>query len=221
MKELLELLGEEMYTQVMAKMNGHKLIIDTGDLVPKKDWIPKTVMAEKETKWKEQLEERTTEMSSVQEKLKAAEGQPEKLAEIQKLMVENEAKFKENDKRNKSELDKALKTHAVELTLKDADCMHSDLLVPKVDLSSVVLIDGKYVVPEAVVTGLKEKYKENFGKITPHGDPSPKDPDNPSPKQANLVELNKSLKDAMDKGDSNGAVAFRRLITEAEKAQRK
>jgi len=219
--EVQELLGEELYTQVKAKLNGHKLIIDTGDLVSKKDWVPKTVMAEKEQKHKEQLEERTASLTSVQEQLKAAEGSPEKVAEIQKKMVETEAKFKEKDKASKAELEKISKVHAIELTLKDADCLHSELLVPKVPLESVVLVDGRYVVSDATITGLKEKFKENFGKITPHSTPSPTDPQTPSPKQANLVDLNKSLKDALDKGDSLGAVRYRRLVTEAEKAQRK
>ena len=220
MDELEKLLGEELHTQVTAKLNGQRLILDTGDLVSKKDFIPKTVFAEKEQKWKEQLEERTTDLKSAQEQLKAAEGQPEKLATLQEKMAETEVRYKEKDETNKAELEKALKMHAVELALKDADCIHSSLLVPKVDLSSVVLLEGKYIVPEAIITGLKEKFKENFGAITPHGEPSPADPNNPSPKQTNLADLQKGLKDATDKGDSLASVRYRRLITEAE-AQRK
>ena len=223
MDDLKDLLGDELYTQVKAKLNGQKIIFDTGDLVPKRDWIPKTVFAEKEQRWKEQLEERTTEMTSVKEQLKAAEGQPEKLAEIQKKMTETETRFKEKDKLNKTELEKALKGHAVELALKDAQCLHSELLVSKVSFDSVVEIDGKMVVPEAVILALKEKYKENFGKTVVQGDPSHPDPD-PDPENRsskNLTELNKQLAIAHEKPDVLATVKLKRMITEIENQRKK
>jgi len=217
MDDLKELLGEELYKQVAEKLGSKKVIFDTGDLVDKKDWIPKAVYNEDKQKLRTQLEERTTDLEKYKTQLSEAEGQPEKIAEIQKKMIENEAKYKERDTTAKAELIEANKKFAIELSLKDEGCVHSELLVSKVSLDSVVEVDGKWVVPQAAIDGLKEKYKENFGKIVPKGDPSPGDPDPKSPKQLNLTELRNGYNEASKKGDSLAAVKFRRLITEAEK----
>lgn len=216
MDELKELLGEELFKQIKEKLNGKKLLLDDGNMVDKKDWIPRSVYNEDKNKLRAQLEERTTDIEALKTQLADSNGQPEKLAEIQRQMTDNESKYKERDKSAKLELVETQKRFAIELALKDASCMHSELLVSKVSLDSVAEVEGKWVVHAAAIDGLKEKYKENFGTFTPHGEPSPpNDPPKP-PDKLKVAELEKRHREAQEKGDTLGAVRLQRMLTEAK-----
>ena len=216
MDELKPILGDDLYAQVMSKLGSKKLQWVNNDLVDKKDWIPKDVHLQETKKLKEELEGRSEDMTKLKEQLSEAEKDPEKLAGLQRTISDNDTKYKDKDKTAKAEMVTVKKNFAIELALKDAKCVHSELLVPKVNHESVVEIDGKYVVPEAVIDGLKEKYKETFGEVLPHGDPArPNDPSNPA-RNGDLEKLKASMTEALKKGDTLGSVKLRRLITESE-----
>lgn len=217
MDDLKALFGDDLWAQIKEKLNGKKLILDDGNMVDKKDWIPRAVYNEDKNKLRAQLEERTTDIEDLKSKLADSNGHPEKLAEIQSKMNENETKYKERDRAARVELTETGKRFAIELALKDAACKHSELLVSKVSLDSVVLVNDKWVVATAAIDGLIEKYKENFGTLTPHGEPSPtNEPPSQSSGKLKVAELEKKHQEAQDKGDTLGAVTLRRLITEAK-----
>ena len=219
MDELKPILGDDLYAQIMSKLGSKKLQWVNNDLVDKKDYIPKTVWAVDKQKLKDELEERSNDMADLKQQLKDAASDPKKLSDLQQKMNDNDTRYKDKEKTAKAEMVTVKKNFAIELALKGAQCINSELLVSKVNHEHVADIhgDGKYVVNEAVIDGLKEKYKNLFGEVLPHGDASRHDDKNNQLRNGDLPKLKASHAEALKKGDTLGSVRLQRLITEAEK----
>lgn len=169
MDELKKLLGDELFSQMTAKLGdkelylhnkGEKVIVDDGTLVKKDGMIPKERFDEVNNAKKDYADQ-VAKLSTEIEGLKKVSGDKDKLkdqldkitADFTTLKTESEAKEKTLAKKF------VLRDH-----LRDAGAKHVDLLEAKFDLSKIeVGDDGKIKDFENVVKPIKETYSELFG----------------------------------------------------------
>lgn len=176
-QEIRELLGEDLAKQVEEKLGDQKLIVDTGNLVDTKSedfakqWTPRSVYNADKKSLQDQLDERNKDLEELKEQAKGGEALKTKISEL-------EQKYQERDKAAKAELDKQQRRHAIEVELMKQGCDAPELIAPMIDTSKLIdLGDGNFSGMKDLIEPMKEKYKNNFAKITATGDPPKPDPD--------------------------------------------
>ena len=182
MDELKKILGDEKYAQLTEILGDTKVIVDNGEYVPKQDYIPRAVfnekLKEKDTAHAEALAERDKQLAELSKK---AQGNEDMTAEIEKLKSLNEQTAQETAaKLEAQEID-----HMVELALRDAMCIDSELFSSKIDRSKIKGVadpDMRKKIVSEQVTALKEneKFKPFFGEIKTSS-PEHRSGDTPSP----------------------------------------
>jgi predicted nuclease with TOPRIM domain len=169
--DLKELLGEELYNQVMAKLGEKKIAV-----VSDGNWIPKDKFNElndEKKALKEISDQLRTDLKEMKEKAKGNEDLTKQITALEAQLQENEDKIKD------------LRTSAaIERELLKANAKFPDLLVGKFDKSKVeVLEDGTVKGLEDQLKTIKESYKDLFGETKIAGTPPGKgDPPNPDTK---------------------------------------
>jgi len=168
MDELKNLLGDELFNQVLPKLEENTLtIVPKGKKVflhDEKDevvisnngeWLPKAKF-DKVNQEKKGYEEQIATLGEDLEKLKKSGGKNEELAnEIEALQNKN------TEIENARALDK--KRFAVREVLRDNNAKYVELLEGKIDLSKIEIDDaGKIKSADSVINPLKEAYKEMF-----------------------------------------------------------
>ena len=134
---LKELLGEELYSQVMEKVGDKKIAI-----VSDGNWIPKSKfdsVNEERREYKQQVEELNKRLGELQGKLKDNEAATKTIEELKKQIQDKEAELADTRKQN------AIKLEVLKARPKDV----TDIL-PHIK-ADLVAIEGE------TVTGLKEQ----------------------------------------------------------------
>ena len=187
MEKLKELFGEELYTQIVEKLNGQllflhnkdkKVIIDDGSLVKKDGMIPKDRFdqANDQVKsLKKQAEDLTKEIGTLK---KSAEGNEELTTKITDL----ETKLADSKTTFEKESVNTTKRFALRDALRDNEARpeYVDMLQTQIPLDHLVIgDDGKIksvkasdtdIKPlEEVMKSIKETYPDSFGTVTRKG----------------------------------------------------
>ena len=168
--ELKELVGEELFTQISSKLNGHSVIIAGKDEKYIKDdgsFIPKTrfnEVIEQKNNYKESFESTKTELDTLKTKL---EGNEAALKQVDDLKLKLDGKDKE--------MANITKRYALEIALRDSGSRYPDLLQSKFSLEKIELDEsGKIKDWENQLKTVKESYPDLFGsKANPKGDGGP------------------------------------------------
>jgi hypothetical protein len=169
--DLRELLGEELYNQVIAKLGEKKIAV-----VSDGNWIPKDKFNElndEKKALKETADQLRTDLKEMKKKAEGNEDLTSQITALETQLQENETKIKD------------LRTSAaIERELLKANAKFPDLLVGKFDKSKVeVLEDGTVKGLEDQLKVIKESYKDLFGETKVVGTPPGKgDPPNPDTK---------------------------------------
>lgn len=144
---LKELLGDDLYAQVMDKVGDQKI-----DIVSNGQWFPKerfdAVNSEKKD-LKAQLDERDQQLSTLQ---KQAKGNEELQAAIVQLQEDNKKTAEEYQQK----LDQQAFDFAVESALRDAKSKNIKAVKANLNLDSLKLADGKVIGLEEQLNALKE-----------------------------------------------------------------
>lgn len=170
--DLRELLGEELYNQVIAKLGDKKIAV-----VSDGNWIPKDKFNElnnEKNTLKETADQLRADLKEMKEKAKGNDALTSQITALETQLQENETKIK--DVRTSA---------AIERELLKANAKFPDLLVGKFDKSKVeVLEDGTVKGLEDQLKVIKESYKDLFGETQIAGTPPRKgDPPNPDTKK--------------------------------------
>lgn len=154
--DLKDLLGEELFNQISAKLEGHKVIInDDGAYIPKARFDELT---EQKNGYKTQVEQLNTELTGLKKTVKDNEGATSKIAELQDAI-----------KNKETENLTIQKKYALREELTKAGSKYPDLLESKIDLSKIELENGKVKDADNLIKPYKESYKELFGEVIVKG----------------------------------------------------
>lgn len=144
---LKEMLGDDLYAQVMDKVGDQKI-----DIVSNGQWFPKerfdAVNREKKD-LKAQLDERDQQLSTLQ---KQAKGNEELQAAIEQLQEDNRKTTEEYQQK----LDQQAFDFAIESALRDAKSKNIKAVKANLNLDSLKLADGKVIGLDEQLKTLKE-----------------------------------------------------------------
>jgi hypothetical protein len=147
--EINEILGEELYNQVMSKLGDKKLIINDGNYIPK-----------------QKFDDINTENKMLKEKVTSFE---KNSIEVEKIVGSNkelQEQFKQlQEKHNQdlqlkdTEINNIVKKSAIKELLMNERAIHPDLLMSQIDFNSVNIVDGKV---DFNLGDLRTKYSNMF-----------------------------------------------------------
>jgi len=157
---LKQLLGEELFNQVTAKLGDVKIIKDDGNLIPK--YRLDEVTTAKEA-LKTQVDSLTTEIGKLKPLVKDNEAATKNITELQAKLAKAEADGVDLTKRF------AVKEALMEAGAKPG---YLDMLAQQFDLSKVELDNGKVKGADELIKGHKEKYIDLFGETKRTGAPT-------------------------------------------------
>lgn len=144
---LKELLGDDLYAQVIEKAGDQKI-----DIVSNGQWFPKerfdAVNNEKKD-LKSQLDERDQQLNTLQ---KQAKGNEELQAAIESLQEENQKTAAEYQQK----LDQQAFDFAIESALRDAKSKNIKAVKANLNLDGLKLADGKVIGLDEQLTALRE-----------------------------------------------------------------
>lgn len=144
---LKELLGDDLYAQVIEKAGDQKI-----DIVSNGQWFPKerfdAVNNEKKD-LKSQLDERDQQLNALQ---KQAKGNEELQAAIESLQEENQKTATEYQQK----LDQQAFDFAIESALRDAKSKNIKAVKANLNLDGLKLADGKVIGLDEQLTALRE-----------------------------------------------------------------
>ena len=219
--DLKELLGEELYKQVTAKVGDSKI-----DIVSDGKWIPKDKF-DKVNGDKKELQTQVDSLKDISTKYEALQGDVAKWKDeaatvpaLQKKMKEWEeestdlqAKLKANDEQIKTfdekeqqyqqQLKETKITGEIEKSL--AGAKYPELLMSKIDKSKIELAeDGSVKGIKEQLDTLKETYKDFFGEVKHAGHPP-----NPGASPSPVDGAKKKLQELADKARLSGKIEDR------------
>lgn len=140
--DLKELLGEDLYSQVEAKLGDKKIIIDDGNFIPKSKFDQ---VNDDKKAYKSQVEKLQTDLEAVSKKAGEVEGLNTVITELKETL---ETKDKEiADREFNYSLDNALK---------DAKCKNTKALKALLDMEEIKYQEGKFEGLEKQLETLKE-----------------------------------------------------------------
>jgi hypothetical protein len=147
--EIQEILGEELYNQVKAKLGDKKIIVNDGNYIPK-----------------QKFDDINTENKMLKEKVTSFE---KNSIEVEKIVGSNkelQEQFKQLQEKHKQDLDlrdneinNIVKKSAIKEMLMNEKAVHPDLLMSQIDLNNVNIVDGKV---DFNLGDLKTKYSNMF-----------------------------------------------------------
>lgn len=208
--EVKELLGEELYNQVSAKIGDKKLIIDDGAMIPAFRF--KEVNDEKKA-LKDQIAKHESDMKALKD---AAAGNESLSAQIAMLQKENKA-AKEQYEAGLIRSQKSLAVLEGLLNAGVVDPAARELLAKTFDVDAIVLeADGKPKGFESLIKPLKENktFAGMFGEVKITGQEH-KDGANPTP----AGKLEQLLVEAQKRGNLAEVISIKRQMHEAAQSQ--
>jgi hypothetical protein len=158
--DLKELLGEELYAQVMEKAGDKNKLAIVSDGT----WFPKAKFDEvndQKKLYKEQADGFSKSLEDMKKSAVGNEALTQQLEDMKKQIGEKDAQMK----------DVTLTGH-IDRALIQAKAKHTDLLLSKIDKSKVVIgEDGKLTGLDDQIATLQTSYKELFGETVVAGNP--------------------------------------------------
>ncbi|MFW0912038.1 phage scaffolding protein [Bacillus altitudinis] len=159
---LKELLGDDLYAQVVEKAGDQKI-----DIVSNGQWFPKErfdAVNNEKKELKSQLDERDQQLSTLQ---KQAKGNEELQNAIEQLQEENKKVSEEYQQK----LDKQAFDFALESALRDAKAKNIKAVKANLNVDGLKLSDGKVIGLDEQLTDLKESdsYLFNVENDSPPG----------------------------------------------------
>ena len=195
---LKEILGEELYNQVIEKLGDKKV-----DIVNDGRWIPKekfdAVNTEKQ-EYKNMLNERDTQLEDLKKKARDSE---ELSKEIKELQKKNEETVEEYEQRLKEQSF----NFQVEKAISEAQAKNVKAVKALIDLEKVKQEDGSLIGLSEQLEQLKKDEPYLFGAELkgrkPHEDPTPPPKeDNPwKPETFNLTKQGQIMREDPDKAE--------------------
>lgn len=153
MADLKEILGQELFDQVKAKIGDKKIIINDGSYIPKEKF---NLINDENKTLKGEIATRDTQLNELKSKAQGNEDLTRQIEELTalntKTSTEYEAKIK--DIQLNSYIEQALTKHNAKFT---------DLLISKIDKSKILINDNSVIGLDEQIEGLKTSYKELFG----------------------------------------------------------
>ncbi|MHC1990268.1 phage scaffolding protein [Bacillus safensis] len=144
---LKELLGDDLYAQVIEKAGDQKI-----DIVSNGQWFPKErfdAVNNEKKELKSQLDERDQQLTALQ---KQAKGNEELQNAIEQLQEENKKVSEEYQQK----LDKQAFDFAIESALRDAKAKNIKAVKANLNVDGLKLSDGKVIGLDEQLTALKE-----------------------------------------------------------------
>lgn len=144
---LKELLGDDLYAQLVEKAGDQKI-----DIVSNGQWFPKErfdAVNNEKKELKSQLDERDQQLNTLQ---KQAKGNEELQNAIEQLQEENKKVSKEYQQK----LDKQAFDFALESALRDAKAKNIKAVKANLNVDGLKLSDGKVIGLDEQLTALKE-----------------------------------------------------------------
>lgn len=144
--DLKELLGEELFSQVEAKLDGKKLMVDDGNFIPKSRF---NEVNEAKKDLLKQLKEKDEQFNEISKKYSENKDLANELETLKsdkaKLIEEYENKIKTNEF-----------NYALDSALTSAKCKNSKALKALLDIEGIKYQDGKLNGLEEQLNALKE-----------------------------------------------------------------
>ena len=194
---LKELLGEELYNQVIPKLGDKKLIINDGSYIPKDKFNQineeKKLLSEKVTEYQKQIEGTTNILKDHEElknKFEGLQSESKKLIELKDKEITNITK-------------KGLIMEA----LRNEGALYENLLIKNIDLDNAIIQDGKLLNAENIITPLKTEFKDMFTKKIISGNEPNTGGTTPKPKPQ-LAQLQEQLTQARQNGNTALAMSL-------------
>lgn len=157
MENLKQLLGEELFSQVEAKLDGKKIMIDDGNFIPKSRFNEVNEARKELDKKLKEKDEQFNEISKKYSENKDLASELEKLKNEKKEIIENyEAKIKANEF-----------NYALDGALNSAKCKNAKALKALLDMESIKYEDNKFEGLEEQLKALKESDSYLFESAAP------------------------------------------------------
>lgn len=157
MENLKQLLGEELFSQVEAKLEGKKIMVDDGNFIPKSRFNEVNEARKELDKKLKEKDEQLTEISKKYSENKDLASELEKLKNEKKEIVENyEAKIKANEF-----------NYALDGALTNAKCRNLKSVKANLDMDSIKLENGKLEGLDEQLKALKESDSYLFEDVVP------------------------------------------------------
>lgn len=149
--DLKELLGEDLYNQVIAKVGDAKIAV-----VSDGNWIPKSKfdeINEQKKAYKQQVDELSASLEDMKKSAAGNEELSKKLEDMTKQLAAKDA-----------EMRNIIMSNAIEKALVRAQAKFPDLLMSKFDMEKIEIAeDGTIKGIDDQLKSLQEKYKDLFG----------------------------------------------------------
>ena len=157
MEKIKELLGEELFSQVEARLDGKKIMIDDGNFIPKSRF---NQVNEQKKELDKQLIGYKTQLEELSKNNKDNEALVKQIEELQ--LTNKQALEAYENKIKVMEFDYALDT-----ALNSSKCKNNKALKALLDMNSIKYQDGKLEGLETQINSLKESESYLFEDIIP------------------------------------------------------
>lgn len=171
--DLKEMLGEELYSQVVDKLGDKKLMVDDGNFIPKSRFdevnVQKKELKEQVDTLNKNLLENNKTLESLKKSAETSEELKKQIQEYQDKMnnvqkdFETQLTSKEQEWQQRDIDNRKAFAMREKLLLEHADPNYIDLLMKEVDLAKISEDNGKFIGIDDVVTGVKSNFKKLFG----------------------------------------------------------
>lgn len=155
--DLKQLLGEELFSQVEAKLEGKKLMVDDGNFIPKSRF---NEVNEAKKDLVKKLAEKDEQLTEISKKYSENEGLVKEIEELKasnaKSIEEYEAKIKANEF-----------NYALDGALNNAKCKNVKALKALLDMDSIKYQDNKFEGLDDQLKALKESDSYLFEDVAP------------------------------------------------------
>ena len=157
MENLKQLLGEELFLQVEAKLDGKKIMVDDGNFIPKSRF---NEVNEARKELDKKLKEKDEQLTEISKKYSENQDLVKEIEELKasnaKAVEEYEAKLKANEF-----------NYALDTALNGAKCKNTKALKALLDMNSITYQDGNLNGLDDQLKTLKESDSYLFEATTP------------------------------------------------------
>lgn len=212
---LKEILGDELFKQVVEKLGDKKLILDDGKMIAKANF---DVISEKYKQAKQQLEEQKTEYEKQLSDNNSKLSEFEKYSQLTASQKDEILKLKASNEAMKSEYDGKVKAYQKQ-SLIDLELIKLGANDPKeikvhLDLDKIAVDGDKLIGFNDQVEGIKKERSYLFGSVKKVGTP-PESGGSPQPLSALEQQLNESIKNTGE--GSIQSIMLRRTLEREQK----
>ena len=157
MENLKQLLGEELFSQVEAKLEGKKIMVDDGNFIPKSRF---NEVNEARKELDKKLKEKDEQLTEISKKYSENQGLVKEIEELKasnaKAVEEYEAKLKANEF-----------NYALDTALNGAKCRNLKSVKANLDMNSIKFENGKLEGLDSQLKALRESDSYLFEDVVP------------------------------------------------------